>query len=1205
MLREQDEEGRKIAEEEFKMKQKMEEQRRIKLQQQQQQQEEERRRKLQQQQQEEERRRKLQQQNQDEERRRKQMAANANRARGAGPPLPARSQTADEIFKNDPWFQNPADLNSSPIYANTLPPVKLDVSMDTTTDEIDIDAVLGYPDIAEEPELEHEMDQPVIRQIEEIIWPKSEPEPAEDEEEEGETSFSSHGKGSGKKKPLGFFNFAADKSKKQKKGKRSESPFEEPEEEVVLAADHYIEDISPRHEGEKKRFWGGKKSKQSQSALAEEVPEVEEPEQYVEEVQPKQKRESKSRNLWGGKKTSQQVPVSHPDEEEQVAEENYVEDLKPKRHQKGNMMKLFGSKQPKQQQQQHQPEEEEEYPEEEAQPSYVEETKPEPKPEKEKKKLWGNKKAKQQQPQPEEEYAEEETQPSYVEETKPKQKEEKKKMWSLKKSKPQPVPQSESELEVEDEQQQELQELQEQEFYQQQQQLLDQQHQQQQQQQQQEKDYEQQLKEQQHQQLQQQLKQQLQQKQQQQEQLHYQQQQEQEQQQYFEAQEVEEAPIETHVEEAQMDQPETETEPESEMEQEQEGQVIDVVAEATLQDQQQFDQVEDDYVDEPKAKKPPKEAKRGFGSIFQKPNLKNLTGSKKQPAKKPTKIGNIPPVDVSHLLDDDFGIEEPPPMSKETDTEMSDNNAEHEVQETSDESPNEAAPVPPLKSMFKLKMNLKKDKPAKEEKHDNRPKPAKFFKSPSFKSPSSSKRATPKTSPESKVVRDDQESSAAERDSSAERPPRAHHYSPPKVELTQQLESLNLNDVDQEQDSYIEPAPIQTSEDERRESTTADEAKYTSDEAEPVVNLPVEMEEPEPTVPIRGRPKTAKKKSGGSGLSGLFSSSRPSSRTRLGNKREESQEQDVREQDVEAEQEPEEERPFENRRKSESKGFGGLFGSKRKVPKRARPVSGPPAGVRLDDEDNEQQAEPQAEPEEPEEPTRLLRKQRSTGLSGFLFASRRGRDQTAKSTGNLAEKRREVEEAQHEEPEEKPSYNNSTSSLSRAKREKGFGAMFGAPKTRMSGRKPMPRSTTFPLPQQQPQQQKQQHPDDEDLPVQQQQKLQQSPRQPRVQESPQLSYRSEDRRPQLPLPAEPTNQYSPTPKQQDPMVYDQIEIVNEPSSLRREESIPEPPRDPNRQVGRRSGRFRRPQDGSAGGGGGSANTSAVNNSLNNSRQIRC
>jgi hypothetical protein len=661
--------------------------------------------------------------------------------------------------------------------------------------------------------------------------------------------------------------------------------------------------------------------------------------------------------------------------------------------------------------------------------------------------------------------------------------------------------------------------------------------------------------------------------------------QQQQQQQHVEDQEVE-PPAESYVEEAHLYQPE----PEVEMEQEPEGRVIDVVAEALEQDHQQFDQVEDDYVDEPRGKKPPKEAKRGFGSIFQKPSLKSLTGSKKQPTKKPTKIGNVPPVDVSHLLDDDFGIEEPPPMSKETDTEMSDNNAEHDVQETSDESPNEVAPPPPSKSMFKLKINLKKDKPEKEEKHhDNRPKPAKFFKSPSFKSPSSSKRATPKTSPESKVVRDDQESSAAERDSSAERPPRAHHYSPPKVEMVeQQLESMNLNDGE----SYNEPAPIQTSEDERRESTTADEAKYTSDEeVEPVVNLPVEMEEPEPTEPIRGRPKTAKKKSGGSGLSGLFSSSRPSSRTRSGNKREESQEQEV-----EDERETEEERPFENRRRSESKGFGGLFASKRNKPKRARPISGPPAGVRHDDEDNEPQAAPQREPEEPEEPSRLLRKQRSTGLSGFLFSSRRGRDQTAKSTGNLAERRREQEEAQQEEAEEKQSYNNSTSSLSRAKREKGFGAMFGAPKTRMSGRKPMPRSTTFPLPQQQQQQQpQQQHDDDQPQP----QHLQQSPRQPRVQESPQLSYRSEDRRPQLPLPAEPVNQYSPTPKQQDPMVYDQIETVNEPHQE------PELPRgDPNRQLGRRSGRFRRPQDGS-GGGGGSNNTSAVNTSLNNSRQIRC
>ncbi len=113
------------------------------------------------------------------------------------------------------------------------------------------------------------------------------------------------------------------------------------------------------------------------------------------------------------------------------------------------------------------------------------------------------------------------------------------------------------------------------------------------------------------------------------------------------------------------------------------------------------------------------------------------------------------------------------------------------------------------------------------------------------------------------------------------------------------------------------------------------------------------------------------------------------------------------------------------------------------------------------------------------------------------------------------------------------------------RRERGFGAMFGAPKSRQSGRKPMPRSTTFPLPQQQPPpqqpppQQQQPESDDDDHHVEEQHRpqLEQSPRQPRVQQSPRVSERSsEDQRPQLPLPAESANQYSPTPKQQDHMV---------------------------------------------------------------------
>jgi len=107
---------------------------------------------------------------------------------------------------------------------------------------------------------------------------------------------------------------------------------------------------------------------------------------------------------------------------------------------------------------------------------------------------------------------------------------------------------------------------------------------------------------------------------------------------------------------------------------------------------------------------------------------------------------------------------------------------------------------------------------------------------------------------------------------------------------------------------------------------TSDETGTEDDRRpDPVVNLPVEMEEPEPTAPIRGRPKTARKKSVGAGLKDLFASSRPSSRTRSG-KREPEVEREPEEEP--AAPETEEERPFENRRKSDSKGLGGLFASR-------------------------------------------------------------------------------------------------------------------------------------------------------------------------------------------------------------------------------------------------------------------------------------
>ena len=1113
------------------MKQKLEEQQRLKQQQQMQQLH------LQQQQQ-----LQLQQQHQEEERRRKQLAA---RTRDMAPPLPARGQApaTEDIFKDDPWFQNPAEFSNGPIYQNTVP-AKLDLSLDSTTEEIDIDAVLGYPDIAEEPELErqHELDQqPVIRQIEEIIWPKSDPEPPEDEDGEGDASFSSQGKGSGKKKS-GFFSFAG-----KKKSRRSDSPGEyvppepalAPEPEIepvpVLAAEYYVEDKTAKQE--KKKFWGKKSSKgqlqQQQPFVANDDAEAFGQQPDIDEVDPKRKPEKEKKSFFGAKKSkSKPVPQNfEPEEEEpvQVDDNNYDDDDEDAATVVIN---------------------------EDVDVEEVKKTKKGV----EKKSIWSIKKPKQKPPPPPREephQAQPEPEPEpevedFVEDRRGKPKSSKMGFWGVKKpkSKP-PVQQSETEEEFE--------------------------------------------------------------------------------------QELPPPPVEDDSQEDEVQYSPREPVPafepgtESESAPEPEGHVVDVVAEALAEPHhQEVDQVED-YVEEPVEHKRPAK-KSGLGAFFHKPNLKGLK-KPAQPAKKPTQIGQIPPVDVSHLLDEEFGIEEPPPpppMTSDDDeaqpqhqqqqhqhqqyheTETSDNNTT-EQQETSDESPEEARTAPGTKkSKFSLKINLKKDKPEKEEKAESsRPKPAKFFKAPSFKSPkTSSNRRTPKTSPASRPDVEDEKS--PERDSSNERPQqqRSQHNSPPKVEVIEhQIESLNLNDTENDDDSsYVEPAPIQTSEDdERRESVTADEAKFTSDETgaddEQVVNLPVEMEEPEPTQPIRGRPKTARKKSVGSGFAGLFSSSRPSSRTRSGKR-----EQDVqREPELEAEAaalEPEEDRSFDNRRRSDSKGLGGLFASKRNKQRRPRPLSGPPAGAVRDDEEPKEEFQP--EPETQEEPTRLLRRQRSTGLTGFLFSSRRGN--AAKSTGNLAERKREPEEGhqREEEPEDRQSYNNSTSSLNRPKRERGFGAMFGAPKTRQSGRKPMPRSTTFPLQQQQQQppmqqqqqQEQQQQPESEDelhepAVHRHQPQLEQSPRQPRVQQSPRPSERSvEDQRPQLPLPSETVNQYSPTPKLQDQMVYDQIEIANDEVSPPRRE--PEPPRDPNRQLGRRSGRFRRPQDGPG-------NTSI--NSLNNSRQI--
>jgi len=74
-----------------------------------------------------------------------------------------KEQNADDVFKNDPWFQK-----------NLLPQHEIDLSIETTQ-EIDIDALLGY-NADEEIHPRDEPESPVVKQIEDIVWPTTIPD---------------------------------------------------------------------------------------------------------------------------------------------------------------------------------------------------------------------------------------------------------------------------------------------------------------------------------------------------------------------------------------------------------------------------------------------------------------------------------------------------------------------------------------------------------------------------------------------------------------------------------------------------------------------------------------------------------------------------------------------------------------------------------------------------------------------------------------------------------------------------------------------------------------------------------------------------------------------------------------------------------------------------------------------------------------------
>lgn len=122
----------------------------------------------------------------------------------APPPLPKRLQTADDIFQNDPWFQRDLDTVETPIYQNSVPsPIE-------KTQEIDIDELLGYG--KDEPDDHPDSEPQVVTQIEEIVWPKSEPVQDEVDESTHDTrSLGSQGGKSSLKIKSGFFRFGSKK----------------------------------------------------------------------------------------------------------------------------------------------------------------------------------------------------------------------------------------------------------------------------------------------------------------------------------------------------------------------------------------------------------------------------------------------------------------------------------------------------------------------------------------------------------------------------------------------------------------------------------------------------------------------------------------------------------------------------------------------------------------------------------------------------------------------------------------------------------------------------------------------------------------------------------------------------------------------------------------------------------------------------------
>jgi hypothetical protein len=239
------------------------------------------------------------------------------------------------------------------------------------------------------------------------------------------------------------------------------------------------------------------------------------------------------------------------------------------------------------------------------------------------------------------------------------------------------------------------------------------------------------------------------------------------------------------------------------------------------------------------------------------------------------------------------------------------------------------------------------------------------------------------------------------------------------------------------------------------------------------------------SLPTRGR---ARKKSGASGLSGLFSSSRPASKPLSQTHVREGPSPQIRDEQPPVMVGKPRSSSLPRGKKSDSgKGFSGLFGikpspsqelrSKKHVSQESQkqPFEGEQTEERQPEQHRPEETKvdiPQPTLEEPQPPinkTQRPTKSKSTGgLSGlFSMQPRHARRPTGPPPAPPVNKSRTEEPDENtSRPLHRPSMSNSMSSIASKQRHesKGLSSFLGASPLRKSGRRPVPRSQTFPAP---------------------------------------------------------------------------------------------------------------------------------------------